>query len=461
MSNAPKKHYTWPFDLLIKRFYALVYAWGQDKQNLDYSNYGLPMQIEFFNIYHIFITLICLCSVGYLMFAVFAVVRFNHKRNISITQVSNKASITPNNFQPAVTILKPVYGLDCELAANLRSFCQQDYPEYQIIFGLHNKNDPALPIIKNIVNEFKNIDVSYIVDSRLYGTNHKVSNLINICPAAKHDYVLIADSDIRVSANYLSAVMSPFADPTVGAVTCLYAGSARGKMASSLNAMLINEWFLPSVLISRVLQPVKFCLGATMIVRHDLLNRIGGFKALSKFLADDYMLGKFISDLGYKIHLSDFIVENIVEEASLKDLFLHELRWARTLRNVEPLGYALTFLTDTLVISSLAAVTCYMVTTSLALSLIPVLWALMIRIILHLCTHQIAGSNNAGSIWLIPLRDILSFGIRVISFTGTSIWWRNHSFNVDAAGLMHTTEDSQLKPDTEDKIPDLTTSQDY
>jgi ceramide glucosyltransferase len=410
------------------------------------------MQIEFLTIFNIAVALICLSSFGYLVFALFAVERFHHKR---------KKSSTATDFQPAVTILKPIYGLDPELADNLRSFCQQDYPKYQIIFALHNSNDPALPIIKKVIKEFKKVDVSYVVDSHIYGTNRKVSNLINAHKTAKHEYILIADSDMRVPTNYLSEVMSPFADAEVGAVTCLYSGSARGKLASTLNAMFINEWFLPSVLISRILQPVKFCLGATMIVRRDLLNKIGGFKALSNYLADDYMLGKLVSDLGYKIHLSDFIVENIVEEASLKDLLLHELRWARTLRRVEPLGYFFTFLTDTFVMSCLASITVYMATQNISWSLIPVLLVFMARIFLHSRTKQITGSSSAGSIWLIPLRDLLSFSIRVISFTGTSIHWRNNAFNVDTSGLMHTEEELLLDRDAVEKVPGLATSQDY
>lgn len=408
------------------------------------------MQTEFFNIFNISVIFICLCSAGYLVFALFSLELFNLKR---------KKAIALNNFQPAVTILKPIYGLDPELTENLRSFCQQNYPEYQIIFGLHDKDDLAIPVIEKVINEFKDIDISFIVDSQLHGANRKVSNLINMTATAKHDYLLIADSDMRVPDNYLASVMSPFFDENVGAVTCLYSGSARGKIASSLNAMFINEWFFPSVLISKILQPIKYCLGATMIVRRKLLNEIGGFDALSNYLADDYMLGKLISDLGYKIHLSDFIVENIVEETSIKDLISHELRWARTLRRVEPLGYAFTFLTDTLIISSITAVSIYLSTSNLLWALSPVLLVLIARIILHYRTKKITGSNSAGSIWLIPLRDVLSFCIRVASFTGNSIQWRNNSFNVDSTGLMHS--DSYTPLTQEENIPELATTQDY
>ncbi len=410
------------------------------------------MQIEFLDIFYIFISIICLASVGYLVFAIIAVELFNHKR-----KNNNEA----NEFSPAVTILKPIYGLDPEMEENLRSFCQQDYPEYQIIFGLHDNDDPAIPVIKRIIKEFKNIDVSYIVDPRIYGCNHKVSNLINMYPKAKHDYLLIADSDMRVPENYLQKVMSPFADETVGAVTCLYSGSARGKLASKLNAMFINEWFLPSVLISRILSPIKYCLGATMIVRRKLLDNMGGFNCLSDYLADDYMLGKHVAEQGYKIHLSDFVVENIVEEPSVKELALHELRWARTLRTVEPAGFFFTFLTDTLVISCVAAMEIYHYSGQMFLSLLPVLFVLTARVILHKRIRHILNANAAGSSWLIPLRDFLSFAIRVVSFAGNSVKWRNNSFSVDTAGLIHSDKLIQTVLDEVDEIPDLATTQDY
>lgn len=410
------------------------------------------MQIDFFNIFYIFISLICLCSVGYLIFAIIAVELFNRKR-----QVLDK----PNEFHPAVTIFKPIYGLDPEMEKNLRSFCQQDYPEYQVIFGLHSKNDPAIPIVKKLIREFNHVDISYIVDPRIYGSNQKVSNLINMHPSAKHDYLLIADSDMRVPANYLANVMSPFADEQVGAVTCLYSGSARGKLSSTLNAMFINEWFLPSVLISRILQPLKYCLGATMVVRRELLDNMGGFHALTNYLADDYMLGKYVSEQGYKIHLSDFVVENIIEEPSYKDLFLHELRWARTLKTVEPWGFFFTFLTDTFVLSLVFAITSYQFGEHWFLSSLPVLFVLIARFILHRRIKPVVNTSHTGSFWLIPLRDTLSFFIRLISFTGSSIQWRNNSFSVDTTGLI--SYQGQLQPDLEaaEELPGLVTNQEY
>ena len=407
------------------------------------------MQIDFLNVISIVAVSLWFFSLGYLFFALIAVEHFNYKKN--------KKTIM-ENFHPSVTILKPIYGLDPDMLDNLRSFCQQDYPQYQVIFGIQDKNDPALSIVEEITKEFSKSDVSYIISTERHGTNHKVSNLINMYPYVKHEYILIADSDMRVSKNFLTQVISPFTDTKIGAVTCLYNGIAKDKIASKLNAMFINNWFLPSVLISRILQPIKYCLGATMIVKRNILKKIGGFESFSNHLADDYILGKLISNFGYKIHLSDYIVENIVEEASFKNLILHELRWARTLKRIEPLAYALTFLTDSLVLSIFSGITLFITTESLILLYLPIVITLSLRVLLHNSANKMINSKRVTEIWLIPLRDILSFCIRIISYIGNSVRWRNNTFVVDHLGLMHEKKIiSSDDPKTTEKIPDLLT----
>ena len=386
------------------------------------------MQIDFISVTLVIITFLWLFSLGYLCFAFIALEIFKYKKN---------KKVYSSNFCPPVTILKPIYGLDPDMLECLRSFCQQDYPHYQVIFGLQDKNDPAIPIVKKVVKEFCDYDISFIINTELHGTNHKVSNLINMNPSIKYEYILIADSDMRVSKKYLSRVMGPFSDKNVGVITCLYNGRSKGRITSKLNAMFINTWFFPSVLISRILQPMKYCLGATMIVKRSILNKIGGFESLSNHLADDYILGKLISNLGYKIYLSDYIIENIVEETSFKDLILHELRWARTLRRVEPIGYSLTFLTDSLVLGIILGAVMFTVTGSLILLVLPAFLAFLLRIILLISSNEITKSENFTEVLLIPLRDILSFFIRIISYAGNSVKWRNNIFSVDHLGLMH------------------------
>ena len=378
-------------------------------------------------IFYLFV-LISLCAIGYLLFANFCIIEL---------QKSRKRPHIPSGFTPLVTVFKPICGLEHGMDENLRSFCEQDYPEYQIIFGLHGEDDTAIPVIEKIIQDYPQLDLEMVIDTRLHGTNHKVSNLINMFPTAKHDILLVADSDMRVGKNYLHDIVAPFANAANGAVTCLYSGRSEGGLASRLNAMFINEWFLPSVLISNALKDISYCLGATMAVRREILTDFGGFEALSNYLADDYMLGQMVSERGYKIHLSHTIVENLSYESSYKSLFLHELRWARTLRAVEPLGYLGTFLTDTLMIGSLTALFALIFTHHIFLPASILSITITARILLHLQVKSALGLNGRGSLLLIPVRDLLSFIIRIVSFTGHSVEWRNHIFSVDDEGLIH------------------------
>jgi ceramide glucosyltransferase len=382
------------------------------------------------------LVLISFCAIGYLLFANFCIIEL--RKNIRRPHI-------PSGFTPPVTVFKPICGLEHGMDENLRSFCEQDYPEYQVIFGLHGKDDDAIPIIQKLIADYPQLDLEMVIDTRLYGSNHKVSNLINMFPSAKHEILLVADSDMRVNNNYLHDIVAPFANAANGAVTCLYSGRTDNGMASKLNAMFINEWFLPSVLISNSLKDISYCLGATMAVRREILTDFGGFEVLADYLADDYMLGQMVTERGYKVHLSHTIVENLSYEPSYKSLFLHELRWARTLRAVEPLGFLGTFLTDTLVISCITALFALLFTQHTFLPS----WILGItitaRILLHLQVKSALDLDGRGSLLLIPLRDLISFVIRIVSFTGHSVEWRNHTFSVDDDGLIHEDEETATK----------------
>ena len=382
------------------------------------------------------LVLISFSAIGYLLFANFCIIEL--RKNIRRPHI-------PSDFTPSVTVFKPICGLEHGMDENLRSFCKQDYPDYQIIFGLHGKEDDAIPVIQKLIADYPQLDLEMVVDTRLYGSNHKVSNLINMFPSAKHEILLVADSDMRVNKNYLHDIVTPFANAANGAVTCLYSGRTDNGVASKLNAMFINEWFLPSVLISNALKDINYCLGATMAVRREILTDFGGFEVLADYLADDYMLGQMVTERGYKVHLSHTIVENLSYEPNYKSLFLHELRWARTLRVVEPLGFLGTFLTDTLIISCITALFALLFTQH---SFLPS-WILSItitaRILLHLQVKSALDLDGRGSLLLIPVRDLISFVIRIVSFTGHSVEWRNHTFSVDDDGLIHEDEETGTK----------------
>ena len=334
---------------------------------------------------------------------------------------------------PPVTVLKPVCGLDANLHQNLRSFCLQAYPCYQVIFGAASAEDPAVTIVRTLIDEFPKLDLELVIDPKLTGSNRKVSNLANMLSKARHDLLVIADSDMLVEPDYLATVVACFDDPEVGAATCLYIGQAEKGLASSLGASFINKWFLPSVLVSLSFGKLKFCFGATMAVRREVLAEIGGFERLASMLADDYMLGNLVSAQGYKVVLVPYLVRNIVYEPSLAALFRHELRWARTVRSVQPIGYSMSFLTHAVPMALLYLA----VTPVLAWGYSVLALALTLRLSMHYVARRHLGLDTTSQVWLVPLRDLMCFVIWVASFFGRDVEWRQHNFNVQDGLMTH------------------------
>jgi len=339
----------------------------------------------------------------------------------------------PAAFRPPITVLKPVCGLEPRLYENLRSFCAQDYPEFQILFGVRDAHDPAIPVIERLIREFPERSAALVIDPRVIGSNYKISNLANMIGRARYDFLAISDADCKVGRHYLAEVAAVFADPKVGAVTCLYRGTPVGKrLADRLGAMFINEWFLPSVLVALMSEPLEYCFGATMAVRREALDAIGGIEALSSYLADDHMLGRLVAASGYRVALARHIVEIAINEPSLKSLFRHELRWARTMRAVRPRGYALSFVTDAVPIALLVAIATGLHSSGLILVGV----ALALRVLMHFAAHAALGSKDVLWPWLVPVRDLLTFAIRAASFVGRRVEWRQQKFSVQSDGQM-------------------------
>ncbi len=359
-------------------------------------------------------------SIIYLLWALWAVRAFGRLR-----------AATASLCAP-LTVLKPVCGLDPGLYGNLRSFCEQDYPDFQVVFGVRDPDDPAIPVVERVIRDFPGRDLTLVVDERVIGTNLKVSNLVNMVDRAKHDILVVADSDMRVDRHYLKSVTAPFADPRVGAVTCLYKGSPVGGLSSILGSMFINDWFAPSVLAALTFRRIRFCFGATMAVRREALDEIGGFPALASHIADDYMLGRLVSECGFKVELSRYVVENVVLEPDLRTLARHEMRWARTVRSVQPLGYTFSFLTHAI---------------PLALILVPLSgfapasWAILglafaLRVALHYAVRTSLQIRGPAMPWLVPVRDALGFLVWGGSFFGRDVHWREQRFLLDADGQL-------------------------
>jgi ceramide glucosyltransferase len=378
-----------------------------------------------------------IAALGYQLFAILCLARFRHHG-----VRSGNTETAPDVALPAATILKPVCGIDYDSYENLRSFCCQDHPNVQIVFGVKDADDPVIHVVRRLMQALPERDIALVIDSRAVGANLKISNLANMMREAKHDILIIADSDIRVGPDYARAIVGDFAEPDVGVVTCLYKASSADDVSSRLAAMSINGWFLPSALAAITLQGPKFCFGSTMAVRRDVLDGIGGFELLSTYLADDHMLGKLAAEQGYRIRLSDYLVETVVHERSLKTLFAHELRWARTIRSIQPLGHAFSFTTYCV---SLALLTLVLAAwSSLAdLSALPV-WPAGIllgtAVLLRYVTHRIARARlqtaAPWSFWLVPARDLFSFAVWATSLFGRNVVWKGWAMSVGPNGQL-------------------------
>jgi ceramide glucosyltransferase len=334
--------------------------------------------------------------------------------------------------QPPVTIMKPLRGEDPALAENLRSFLRQDYPAFQLVCGVADAGDPAAVVVRQLIDEFPQADIALVVDALQRGTNLKVANLRNMLPAAKHDLLMLADSDMRVGPDYLAAVTAPLVEGgTTGLVTCLYRATSAGGLWSDLASLHINHGFLPQAVVGETLGQGAGCFGATMAFSRATLAAVGGFEALADMLADDHALGQAVRKLGKQVTLSPHVVNDIVAEDSFLGLFRHELRWARTIRLVAAAGFAGSVVTYPVPLALLA----------LGLGAAPIPAAVMLVIAL-LCrgfsarTIDRALRLKAAPLWLLPVRDLLSFGVFIASFFGRSVAWRDRRFRIGPEGQL-------------------------
>lgn len=329
---------------------------------------------------------------------------------------------------PKATVLKPLCGSEPETYACLRSFCDQRYPEFQIIFGVAAADDPVIAVVRRLQQEFPQRDLRILIDRRQHGSSRKVSNLINMMAEGSHDYLVIADSDVCVDDSYLAKIVAPLADPCVGIVTCAYRGVSRRGIWSLMGSLFINEWFTPSVYVAAKAGSRSFAFGATIALRREVLSQIGGFESIANHLADDYRLGELTRRLGLRTVLSDVEVEVVVGEGGFGSLVQHELRWLRTIRAVRPLAYSFCFITFGIPLVLLGALLSR--GDSITLTLLAITAAA--RLMLHLKRRQ--SNASAAQIALIPVRDCLSLALWAWSFTNRRVKWRNEHFQVSRDG---------------------------
>jgi ceramide glucosyltransferase len=377
-------------------------------------------------------TTLTIAGMGYFVAAMVAARAFLHLRRAPRAM-----------YAPGVTVLKSLKGLDPAMMDAFRSHCRQDYAgEYELLFGVSSLDDPATAAVKQLKVEFPGRPIRLIECPARLGTNGKVSSLIQLVPYARHDFLLINDSDITVTPGYLARTMSLFAPtpdtatgtraaqttkPTVGLVTALYRGRAHDTLPSKLEALGIATDFQAGVLLSRMIEGgMRYGLGSTLAVRRKALNAIGGLETLKDHLADDYELGVRVAAAGYGIALSSAVVETAIPSYSWGAFIDHQLRWARTVRDARPWGYAGLIFTHGLAWALLNV---------LASGVSPVsLWLLGLSFFLRLAMAMMVGAEVLGdhkvldSLWLLPLRDLVAMGTWVAGFAGNTIVWRGERF---------------------------------
>jgi ceramide glucosyltransferase len=338
------------------------------------------------------------------------------------------------DFAPPVSILKPLKGLEHEAYENLASFCRQDYPEYEILFAVDDARDSAIPIVEKLMRDFPRVPMRLSVGSAIPGPNNKVAKLCGLLSEARYELLVMSDSDIRVKPDYLQCVVSPFRDPTVGAVTCLYRGMTEPNLWSELESLNLASGFQISTLVARKLERMNFAFGATLAVTRSRLAEVGGFEALADCADDDHELGRRIAARGYRVELAPCAVETFCASSTAREFFLHHLRWGVVTRHGRPWGYAGLLFTQGLPWSLVGA--------ALAPS--------SVAAIGYLGTYLVTRLGMAFSFgvyglkdpllrrrwWLIPVRDALGFFIWVAGFFSNRISWRESKFYVRQGRLI-------------------------
>lgn len=341
----------------------------------------------------------------------------------------------PAGRRPPVTVLKPLHGDEPMLLQALASFCVQDYPEYQIVFGVAHASDAARAVVEQLHAEFPDAEISLVVDPAQHGRNRKISNLINMLPSARHDLLVIADSDLHVAPDYLDRVVAELVQPGAGLVTTLYVGwAAAERLAERLGASQITYNFLPGALLARALGR-QDCLGVTMALHRETLAQVGGLPALVDHVADDAVLGRLVRALGLTVRLGATMPATTVADSTIRAGFEHELRWARTIQSLVPLVFAASVLQYPTAWAGLAVLLSG--GTAWSLGLFAAAWGTRAVVahgidralgpMTHRCAHRHA---LRAPLWLLPLRETMSVCVMMASYRTRRVRWRGHAMYV-------------------------------
>ncbi len=361
-----------------------------------------------------------LCSSAYCLICLWSVRGFLRGRRAN-------GNVQPAQGLPPVSILKPLKGTDPDIYESFRSHCLQDYPEYEIVFGVSEADDPAVASVQQLQRKFPERAIRLVVCSQKLGANVKVSNLEQMLAAARYQHLLVNDSDIRVERDYLRRVIAPLMDEHIGMVTCLYRGVPAATFGSRLEALGISTDFCPGVLVARQLEGgVRFGLGSTLAFRRADLERIGGFRSFVDFLADDYELGRRIAGLGLRVELSDVVVETHLPAYDVAGFLAHQLRWARSVRDARAKGYiglVSTYGTMWAMLAVIAANGAWWSWLAFGATV-------LLRFVVAIAVGSAVLDDRRllENLWLLPVRDLIAVGVWAGSFAGHTVTWRGDRF---------------------------------
>jgi len=364
-------------------------------------------------------------SIAYYALCLWSTLRFLHGRRAD-------KSVRPTQ---AVSILKPLRGTDPEMYESFRSHCLQDYPDYEIIFGVSDPNDPAIPLVEKLKAEFPQRAIRLMVCPENLGANTKVSILAQMARQARHEHLVVNDSDIRVEPDYLRRVLAPLNDPEVGLVTCLYRGVANSTLGSRLESLGISTDFCAGVLVAQTVENgIRFGLGSTLAFHRRDLQAIGGFEAIADYLADDYQLGSRIAALGLKVKLSDVVVETFLPRYTLSSFVAHQLRWGRTVRDSRFWGYIGVGLTFGLPWALLTLILAEGAAWAWGLLVLVAAMRTAVAVVVgRLALHD---NQVIRSLAFIPIRDLVAMLVWTLSFAGHEIVWRGDRFRLNQGKLV-------------------------
>jgi ceramide glucosyltransferase len=357
------------------------------------------------------------------------------------------------DFTPPVSILKPLRGVDPQMYESFRSHCLQDYPRYEIIFGISDPDDPAAEAVQKLMSEYPHVRIRLVVCPEVLGNNRKVSNLVQMAAHAEYDHLLINDSDIYVPPDYLRRVMAPFARAEVGMVTCPYRGIPANTLGSKMESLGISTDFIPGVLVARQIENgIHFALGSTLAMSRKALDSIGGLRPLVNYLADDFELGLRISRAGYEVVLADIAVETYLPPYSFIEFFQHQMRWARSTRDSRRMGYIgllFTFGLPWAILSVVLSVGAW--------------WSWLVLALAALFRFAVAFQVGVGVVhdrsvlrycWLLPLRDLVAFWVWFASFADNKVHWRGDIFILENGRIRPVERRGKLitAADPDDKV---------